>query len=82
MAYGEICEVFLDGAQPSARHQGYDFPRYHRLIRQFQPNAAITMRGPDARWVGNELGEGRDSEWSVIPVPVDPEQYTWPENGA
>lgn len=80
--YGEICEVFLDGAQPSVRHQGYDFPRYYKLIRQLQPNAAITMRGPDARWVGNELGEGRDSEWSVIPVPMDPEQYTWPDKTA
>ncbi len=80
--YGEICEVFLDGAQPSIRHQGYDFPRYYRLIRQLQPSAVITMRGPDARWVGNESGAGRESEWSVLPVPTDPEQYDWPDQVA
>ncbi len=77
--YGEICEVFLDGAQPSRRYQSYDFPRYYRMIRALQPNAVITMRGPDVRWVGNEMGMGRETEWNVVPVPLPLEVYDWPD---
>ena len=77
--YGEICEVFLDGAQPPGRNQVYDFPRYYQIIRELQPNAVISMRGPDVRWVGNEGGYARESEWSVVAVPVDPENYNWPD---
>ena len=25
-------------------------------------------KGPDVRWVGNEGGVGRTTEWSVIPL--------------
>jgi alpha-L-fucosidase len=77
--YGEICEVFFDGAKPSGRHQVHDFPRYYRLIRELQPNAVITVKGPDVRWVGNEQGTARESEWSVIPLPVPPVEYDWPD---
>jgi alpha-L-fucosidase len=76
--YGEICQVFFDGAQPSRGHQAYDLPRYYRLIRDLQPNAVISMHGPDVRWVGNELGRAREFEWSVIPLPVPAEEFNWP----
>ena len=32
------------------------------------PKAVISIMGPDARWIGNEAGVTRESEWSVIPV--------------
>lgn len=31
----------------------------------------------DVRWVGNEDGIARESEWSVIPLPVSPEKFAW-----
>jgi len=77
--YGEICEVFLDGAQPTSGHQAYDFQRYYQMVRELQPNAVISMRGPDVRWVGNEAGEARESEWSVVALPMPPEKYDWPD---
>ncbi len=77
--YGEVCEVFLDGAQPSRGFKTYDFQRYYRLIRELQPKAVISMRGPDVRWVGNELGFARETEWSVIPLTVPPDKQTWPD---
>lgn len=77
--YGDISQVFFDGANPPGRQQGYDFPRYYRLIRELQPNAVISIRGPDVRWVGNEIGRARESEWSVIPIPKRPSDYHWPD---
>jgi alpha-L-fucosidase len=69
--YGEISEVWFDGAcgeGPNGRRQVYDWPAYFALIRELQPNAVISIMGPDARWIGNEAGVTRESEWSVIPV--------------
>ncbi|MCK7479410.1 MAG: hypothetical protein M0C28_20215 [Candidatus Moduliflexus flocculans] len=43
-------------------------PAYFALIRELQPEAVISIMGPDARWIGNEAGVTRESEWSVIPV--------------
>lgn len=77
--YGEIAQVFFDGANPPGRQQGYDFPRYYRLIRELQPNAVISIRGPDVRWVGNEIGRARESEWSLIPIPKPPLEHDWPD---
>lgn len=77
--YGEICEVFFDGATPPGRRQKYDYPGYYAVIRELQPNAVISTKGPDVRWVGNEAGMARESEWSVIPLPVRPESFHWPD---
>lgn len=69
--YGEISEVWFDGAcgeGPNGRCQVYDWPGYWRVVRACQPNAVISIMGPDVRWVGNEGGQGRPSEWSVVPV--------------
>ncbi len=77
--YGEISEVWFDGAQPSPLKQDYDFTSYYRLVRELQPNAVIVSKGPDVRWVGNEAGIARESEWSVIPLPTTVEDYDWPD---
>lgn len=68
--YGEICSVWLDGAcgeGPNGRRQRYDWERYYRTIRTLQPEACIHVCGPDIRWCGNEAGDTRESEWSVVP---------------
>jgi alpha-L-fucosidase len=77
--YGDISEVWFDGASPHQRRQKYDYPSYYALIRELQPNAVIAVKGPDVRWVGNEAGQARESDWSVLPLPVPPEQYDWPD---
>lgn len=69
--YGTIDEVWFDGANgvgPNGKKQVYDWDRYYTLIRKLQPNAVIAIMGPDVRWVGNESGYGRDTEWSVMPA--------------
>ena len=69
--YGEIFCVWLDGACGSyidgKPAQVYDFPRIYDTIRKLQPNACISNCGPDVRWVGNEGGFARESEWNVVP---------------
>ena len=68
--YGELFCVWFDGAcgeGKNGRKQDYDWQRYYDLIRELQPNAAISVSGPDVRWVGNEAGVCRSSEWSVVP---------------
>ena len=68
--YGDIAEVWFDGAcgeGPNGKRQEYDWQSYYALIRELQPDAVIAVMGPDVRWVGTESGEGRLSEWSVIP---------------
>jgi alpha-L-fucosidase len=68
--YGEISEVWFDGAcgeGPNGKKQVYDWPSYYKVIRELQPNAVIAVMGPDVRWVGTETGNGRETEWSVLP---------------
>ncbi|MDE6723791.1 MAG: alpha-L-fucosidase [Eubacterium sp.] len=66
--YGEINEVWFDGAKgANARAFEYDWQRYYALIRSLQPSANIAICGPDIRWVGNEGGKTRKSEFSVVP---------------
>lgn len=72
--YGPVTEVWFDGAcgeGSNGKRQVYDFPRYYQLVRELQPNALIAIMGPDVRWVGNEDGLARQSEWSVIPQGAD-----------
>jgi len=63
--YGDIAEVWLDGAY--TKGHPYDWSGFYKLIRKLQPNAVIAICGPDVRWVGNETGLGRETEWSVVP---------------
>ncbi len=68
--YGELFGVWFDGAcgeGPNGKRQVYDWEAYYRQIRELQPNAVISMMGPDVRWCGNEAGKVRESEWSVVP---------------
>ncbi len=77
--YGEIFEVWFDGATPKDKGQVYDYQAWYALIRELQPGAVIFGRGPDLRWVGNEAGAGRAHEWSVIPLQRPLEYNTWPD---
>ncbi len=66
--YGEIAEVWFDGAcgeGPNGKRQEYDWQGYYEVVRQYQPDALIAICGPDIRWVGNESGVARETEWSV-----------------
>jgi alpha-L-fucosidase len=78
--YGPVDEVWFDGANPDPSvHETYDYAAWYDLIRKLQPHAVIFGKGPDARWVGNEGGVGRTTEWSVIPLPTSPDKYNWPD---
>ncbi len=76
--YGEISEVWFDGAcgeGPNGKRQIYDWGSYYKLIRHLQPGAVISIVGPDVRWCGNEAGNTRKSEWSVLPARKIPENF-------
>ncbi|HEU5396908.1 MAG TPA: discoidin domain-containing protein [Verrucomicrobiae bacterium] len=78
--YGPIEEIWFDGANPDPSvHETYDYNAWYDLIRHLQPNAVIMGKGPDVRWVGNEGGVGRTTEWSVVPLPESPEKCRWPD---
>jgi len=62
--YGEISEVWFDGAKgKDAKDMVYDWPGYYAIVRKLQPDAVI-FNGLDIRWVGNESGYARETEWS------------------
>lgn len=78
--YGPIADVWFDGANPDPSvPQTYDYAAWYDLIRRLQPGAVISVKGPDVRWVGNEGGYGRTTEWSVIPLSESPEKHAWPD---
>lgn len=69
--YGKIDEVWFDGAcgeGPNGKKQEYDWPRFRKVMEQLQPEAVLAITGDDVRWVGNEGGVGRETEWSVTPL--------------
>jgi alpha-L-fucosidase len=66
--YGDVAEVWFDGANgegPNGKRQEYDWPAFYGTIRKLQPKALIAISGPDIRWVGNEDGVARETEWSI-----------------
>ncbi|RKT74778.1 alpha-L-fucosidase [Saccharothrix variisporea] len=66
--YGTIDEVWWDMANPTGRYQPYNFLDWIRIVRTLQPGAAMENDGgPDIRWIGNENGYARQSEWNVVP---------------
>ena len=68
--YGIIDEVWLDGAcgeGPNGKRQIYDWDAILQTIHTLQPDAVTAIMGDDVRWVGNERGLGRTTEWSVTP---------------
>ncbi|RHN76005.1 putative alpha-L-fucosidase [Medicago truncatula] len=66
--YGEIKDVFLDGAKGEGeKNMKYFFESWFSLIHQLQPGAAIfSDSGPDTRWVGNEQGVAGSTCWSLF----------------
>lgn len=77
--YGPIAEVWFDGANPKQTNppQQYDRPAWFNLIRTLHPDALIAIKGPDVRWVGNESGTARTTEWSPLPIPNHPDSHDW-----
>ncbi len=68
--YGDIFCVWFDGAcgeGKNGRKQLYDWEGYYALVRELQPDAVISICGPDVRWCGNESGVCRKAEWNVVP---------------
>lgn len=66
--YGEVHEVWFDGANgegPNGKKQTYDWEAIEKTIRTLQPKAVTAIMGDDVRWVGNEKGIGRETEWSA-----------------
>ena len=66
--YGEVHEVWFDGANgegPNGKKQEYDWEAFYETIQRLQPKAVMAIMGDDVRWVGNEKGIGRETEWSV-----------------
>lgn len=67
--YGPLTEFWLDGA--GSEGHVYDFVRYVRTMRTYQPNALLFasldfMPYADIRWVGNEDGSAHEENWNVI----------------
>lgn len=74
--YGEVHEVWFDGANgegPNGKKQVYDWVAILKTIRELQPAAVTAIMGNDVRWVGNEGGLGRETEWSA--TVYRPESY-------
>ena len=80
--YGEVHEVWFDGANgegPNGKKQVYDWDAFYQTIQRLQPRAVMAIMGDDVRWVGNEKGLGRATEWSA--TVLTPGIYTRsPEN--
>ena len=78
--YGEVHEVWFDGANgegPNGKKQEYDWEAILKTIRALQPKAVTAIMGDDVRWVGNEGGLGRETEWSA--TVLAPGSYTHKE---
>jgi alpha-L-fucosidase len=76
--YGRIDEVWFDGAcgeGPNGKKQVYDWTRFKETIASLQPDAVVAIMGDDVRWVGNEKGQGRETEWSA--TALTPGIYTY-----
>lgn len=78
--YGEIFEVWFDGANGGTGWYGganeerridrttyYDWENTWKIVRELQPGAVMfSDGGPDIRWVGNEQGWARPTNWSLL----------------
>lgn len=78
--YGDIYEVWFDGANGGNGWYGganetrkidnktyYDWENTYKIVRELQPNACMfSDAGPDIRWVGNEEGWARETNWCML----------------
>ncbi len=71
--YGDMFEQWFDGAKGSdGKPQEYDFDLFNRAVTDIHPDAIVFSNvGPGCRWVGNEYGFARETNWSTF----SPEQY-------
>ena len=68
--YGDIFHVWFDnacGEGPNGKKQVYDFDRYIKTIRKYQPNATFFNDKGGMRWCGNEAGKAAHAQWCVVP---------------
>ncbi|MFJ8671546.1 alpha-L-fucosidase [Streptomyces sp. NPDC093589] len=73
--YGPLDELWLDGANPwtdSGITQKYNVAQWFKVIHQLSPDTVVFAGPQGARWVGNEKGVARETEWSVTPSTDDP----------
>ncbi|MCD7828404.1 MAG: alpha-L-fucosidase [Clostridiales bacterium] len=75
-SYGDLFMIWLDDRCDETMAFDFDYASVYRTIRELQPDCAITFRGPDGRWVGNNRGVTRPEEWCVVPA-----SYGFGENG-
>ena len=78
--YGEVFEVWFDGANGGNGWYGganeirkidnktyYDWENTWNIVRELQPNACMfSDAGPDIRWIGNEEGWARETNWCML----------------
>ncbi|KAF0891253.1 hypothetical protein E2562_009431 [Oryza meyeriana var. granulata] len=63
--YGDVEEVWLDGAKGEGKDMDYMFDAWFALIHQLQQRVVIfSDAGPDTRWVGDEAGVAGYTCWS------------------
>ncbi|VAH35278.1 unnamed protein product [Triticum turgidum subsp. durum] len=63
--YGDVEEVWLDGAKGDDMYMDYMFDAWFALIHQLQRRVVIfSDAGPDTRWVGDEAGIAGRTCWS------------------
>lgn len=73
--YGPVEELWLDGANPwsgSGITQKYDVKQWFDMVKALSPNTVVFQGPQGVRWVGNESGTARETEWSVTPHTTDP----------
>ncbi len=85
--YGDIFCVWMDGARGEDAELDpdfeYDMEGYEQLINDLQPGCVTAIQGSDVRWVGNEAGIARESEWSVVSMSnASTEHFQTSEDGA
>ena len=82
MQYGDIFEVWFDGANGGDGYYGgardtrtidrrtyYDYPRAWQTVERLQPMAVcFSDGGPGCRWVGNEQGYAFATNWSFLRI--------------
>jgi alpha-L-fucosidase len=65
--YGDVEEVWLDGAKGDDKKMAYMFDAWFALIHQLQQRVVIfSDAGPDTRWVGDESGIAGYTCWSLF----------------
>ncbi|MFD5727604.1 alpha-L-fucosidase [Streptomyces sp. NBC_00523] len=73
--YGPVEELWLDGANPwsgSGITQKYDVKQWFDMVKALSPDTVVFQGPQGVRWVGNENGTARETEWSVTPHVTDP----------